>query len=165
MALPVTTVSTSVFVQRMVHAALILSLGIYAVVFRVAFATQPPNPALASTMFPALAAVSLVQLVLVIPLLRRKMMPARAEATSFTDVAGAQVTPTAAAALAGYTRVQIVSWALCESVAMFGFVLSVLTIDFRYYIGFAVAALLNLILYRPSRDVAEAVARAADRGA
>ena len=50
------------------------------------------------------------------------------------------------------------SWALCESVAIFGLIATVMLKQPVYYIGFAAVALVFLVLYRPDAgDVAAAL--------
>lgn len=48
-----------------------------------------------------------------------------------------------------YLTVSIISWALAEAIALFGFVLSFLSHNLDYYMAFAPAGILMLLLTRP----------------
>lgn len=49
-----------------------------------------------------------------------------------------------------YFTMSIVTWAMVEAVAIYGFVLSILTYDMIYYMGFAIPALVFMIVFRPN---------------
>ena len=46
---------------------------------------------------------------------------------------------------------QVIGWAICESIAIFGFVLAVIARDFNLYLPFGVAAFLLILYHRPLR--------------
>ncbi|QDG49402.1 hypothetical protein FIV42_01210 [Persicimonas caeni] len=49
----------------------------------------------------------------------------------------------------GYKTASILSWAFCEAIAIYGFVLGVMTYDPTYYLYFAPPAVLLFLLLRP----------------
>ena len=53
------------------------------------------------------------------------------------------------------------SWALCESIAIYGLVLTFLSFQWKYFLGFAAVSLASFLIYRPRRELLVGAARAA----
>jgi F0F1-type ATP synthase membrane subunit c/vacuolar-type H+-ATPase subunit K len=141
---------------------LIAALGVYGLVVHAVATGQAADPAAAFPLLPALAAVAAMEVLVVLPLLRRRLLPVAREVRSLDEQAAPEtLSPGARAALARYQTAQVVTWAVCESVALYGVVLAVLTHRGVYYLGFAAAALVNFAIYRPRGEVVAAVARGA----
>ncbi len=143
---------------RILYAALIGALGIYGVVaWQNTHRGEPIRP-LDPTFLYAIVGFAFFQMV-TIPFLRRLRMPPLKAPTSLSDdppIDGAA----AEAAIAKLFTANIVTWAMCESIAIFGLVLCFISLDFRYYPPFAGVALLNFLFYRPSLDDLQAAVRA-----
>lgn len=143
--------------QRILWMTMIMSLGFLGVV---AFVVLPqggePAPHFMLGVFVGLAIADLVA----VQILRGKLMPAETGPTSLTDALPDATTPDARAALGKLATANLVSWALCESVAMFGLMATVMLKQPVYYIGFAAVALVFLVLYRPDADDVAAALRA-----
>lgn len=155
-------VERSLKLSRIIHLAMLLSLGFYvAIAVQVVHAQDPtlppPLPELAAHpfshyLFIALA-IATVMLMAATPLVRAKLMPPR----SYGDA-----TPPDLNRALGRLRVaQIVSWAMCEAVAIYGLILTFLSYDLRYTLAFAAVGALAMLAYAPSRRVTEDVARVA----
>ncbi|HVV85573.1 MAG TPA: hypothetical protein VHE35_21080 [Kofleriaceae bacterium] len=150
---------------RILHAALTASLVVYAVV--AVAATQGKgqvsdlDPKL---LLSVLGAVGAVELLVVVPLLRRKLMPAR---DPFSDPVDLEVDvggdDPVNVAIGRLRSVSILTWALCESVAILGLVAAFVYREPRYYAGFGAAGLLGMLWYAPRRGLLEEVVRAARR--
>jgi hypothetical protein len=144
---------------QILYLALLVSLAMYAFI-----AYQVTQQATAVSEVAPLFVYALVAVALAvsttIPLLRRAMLPSMKAATSLGEAAPAQG-PDSRAAVARYQTAQIVSWALAESIAIDGLILTFISHDLRYYLGFVAAALANFALYRPRADDVESILRAA----
>jgi hypothetical protein len=103
-----------------------------------------PNPTLV-WVFVGVAAAT----VAMIPVLRRKLLPRGARAVEGVD--RAPKVP-AVRALGRYMSGQILSWALCEAVGVYGLIVAFTTYQPRYAIGFAAAAAINLAIYAPRAE-------------
>jgi uncharacterized membrane protein YuzA (DUF378 family) len=143
----------------MIYGALLMCIGMYGFIAYSVFAKQTGAGTLSPAMLYALVGVALVEMLIVIPLMRGKLLPPRKEATSLDEPALSD--GNFSAAIGQLYVAQIVTWALCESIALFGLVLVVVSHDPRYFLGFAVVAVANFILYRPSVELMRSVARAA----
>jgi len=143
----------------LIYLALVGTLGVYGLAAYQMLAKARRAADMPMVLAYALMAVAVVETILVIPLLRRMFLPPTREAASLDDRAptGEAVT----AALARLSVAQIITWAMCESIALYGFVLVVMSHDLRYYFGFAALSLLNFLIYRPSEALSLGVARAA----
>jgi hypothetical protein len=140
---------------RILHFALLMSVGMYAFVLWQVHPPQNPLPA------PILYAFGVVALgiMVMIPVLRGKLLPPMREAHSLDEKLpeGPQVS----GALAKLFAASIVSWAMCESIAIFGLMASFMSGDLKYFFAFAGVSLVNFVIYRPSREQLLSVARAA----
>ena len=127
-------------------AAMLMSLGIYGVVLEIRPAPENPQP-LNEVMLYAFIAVSVSELV-VIFVLRHTTFFSKLEKGDFESVEQLK---------SAYLTTAIMTWALCESIAIFGFVLSILTGDIIYYFPFGGAGAVLMIYFRPqlSRWIAE----------
>jgi F0F1-type ATP synthase membrane subunit c/vacuolar-type H+-ATPase subunit K len=149
--------------QSMIHLALIGMLGVYGLVAFLVLA-KSARPTHMPTLFAyALSAVAAFEIIVVIPFLRRMFYPPTRPPTSLDD--RAPTCDAVSGALARLSSAQIVVWAMCESIAIYGVVLVSLSHDTRYYLGFGLASLVNLLWYRPSDELALGVARAAAHAA
>lgn len=156
-------------VLRILHAALVASLAIYVVVGKLAFGTPDPDapaPPTYETMqviFWMLAAIGGSMLV-GIPFIRARLMPRRAplrpNANPITEV-----TRPAGMAIKRYLNASLMTWALCESVAIYGLVLMFMMRDVWPYPIFAVPAAAMMFYYRPTPAELESVVRAAQPSA
>jgi hypothetical protein len=160
-------------VQRILHAALCMSIVIYVVVAYVVSSqpqTAPPSETalaiaedpLSSPIFIALAAVAAL-MVAALPTIRSKLLPPRAVAAGLNDPIGEPSSPNASRALAKLQSGLIVSWALCEAIAIYGLVLSMLAKEFWPVMPFAAVGLLNMLAYAPRRVTLDEVVREANK--
>jgi hypothetical protein len=160
-------------VQRVLHAALCMSIVIYVVVAYVISSqpqTEPPSETavaiaedpLSSPIFIALAAVAAL-MVAALPTIRGRFLPPRAVAASLNDPIGDPATPNASRALAKLQSGHIITWALCESVAIYGLVLSLMSKELWPVIPFAAVGLLNMLAYAPRRVTLDEVVREANK--
>ena len=139
------------------YVALMGALGMYAyVAFMIAGAQEPrPLPDIMLPVFIAMGAGAMVM----IPILRGKLLPPMKEATSLNDTVPEN--EQTRAATAKLFSASIVTWALCESIAIYGLVLSFMTAEPKYFLGFAAASLVNFLIYRPRKEQLLGAARAA----
>jgi hypothetical protein len=139
---------------RLVYAALLASLPAYLALVHLAMTPMPEGGG-DYGVFYAIIGVFSAGVAVAIPLLRRRMMPPRA--------AGAGPAPDTVPtrALGRWLSAQLLSWALCESVAIYGLVLAFVTHEPAAYYPFGAVALVLMLLYPPRRRDLEAVARAA----
>ncbi|HUH03901.1 MAG TPA: hypothetical protein VML75_18020 [Kofleriaceae bacterium] len=173
MAEPSTTSPTrallapSMLTLRILHAALVASLGIYVVVGKLAFgepepgAPAPPTFESMQLIFWMLAAIG-GSMFIAIPLIRARLMPPRARLRPNADPI-TEVTRPAGAAIKRYLNASLMTWALCESIAIYGLALMFMMRDVWPYPIFAVPAAALMIYYRPTPAELEAVVRGAQR--
>ena len=149
-------------VSRILHLALLGSIGIYvAIAAQLTSAHDPttplPLPELAEApfshwLFIALASTAVLAMAAT-PLVRMKLMPPRSQdGNAPHDVAKA---------FGKLRAAEIVTWAMCESVAIYGLILTFLSYDLRYTLAFGAVSALAMLAYAPSRRVYDDVARAA----
>ena len=150
---------------RILHAALLASLAIYGVV--VVFVTQQPSttpitvdPGVLVPIFGGLAAAILL---VVEPLLRRRLMPARVAFPGREPDLDAVADGAVLAALTKLRVALIVSWSLCESIGVLGLMAGFVFHDARYFAPFAVVAAGAMLAYAPRVIVLDEVVRAARR--
>jgi hypothetical protein len=166
---------------RILHAALLASLIVYGVVAVVVKAPAPddgrpaaaeaapgaaaadaPDPGLFLPLFGGIAAV---ELLVVIPLLRRRLMPPRAAFPQPLEDVELDSDERAAGAIARLRSASIITWALAESVALFGLVAAFMLREWRYYLPFAAVAAVAMVYFAPRRALLDEVVRAArDQG-
>ena len=160
-------------VQRILHAAASASMLIYCVVgYLVSSQTTTPPPPdvraiaddpLTSPIFLALA-VAAAAVAGALPVIRKRLLPPRRPAVVHNEEIGEPSSPAASAARAKLQAGQILSWALCESIAIFGLVLTILSREPWPVLAFSAAGLVNLLAYAPSRLRTEETIRAANKG-
>lgn len=148
-------------VLRILYVAMLLSIGLYAVVATIVVRTRDPafpipQPELATAplsqpLFFALAGLALV-LLAATPLARMKLMPPR----SFGH--GSSSVP---AALQRLLVAELVSWVLCEVIAVFGLVLTMLSYEPTFTYAFGGVAAFAMLAYAPSRKLVDDVVRVA----
>lgn len=154
-------------VLRIVHIALLASLGVYALML--VMMSRRPGAQAPSTMDPTLftamlAAVAGFTLLVITPVLRKILMPPRSRAGDGRALdLDAAVTTDTARAVSRLRRVSIITWVLCESIAIYGFLLSMLFVDLSYYAAFGGAAAAAMLLYTPRQAVLAEVVHASRR--
>jgi hypothetical protein len=152
---------------QIVYVALLASLGIYAlmlVVISGAEASRIPttlDPTLFTAIFGGLGGLTLLAIV---PVVRKALMPPRdrvggGRTLDLDEDHGPAVAQAVSRARAG----SIVTWALCESVAVYGLVLSMLLHDTSYYAPFAGVAAAAMLVFAPRRTLLDQVVNAARR--
>jgi hypothetical protein len=151
---------------RILHGALLASLAVYAVV-AVVVTRGPAPPSTVKPMdpgvfVPILGGVSAAFLLVVIPLLRRKLMPAREPFPQ--ELEDEELDGHGMAALGKLRSASIITWALCESVAMFGLIATILYREPLYYAPFGVVSAGALLAHAPRRVIVDEVVRAARSG-
>jgi F0F1-type ATP synthase membrane subunit c/vacuolar-type H+-ATPase subunit K len=134
-------------VQRIIHSALMTSVVVYGLIGYVT-GRAPSGAPLPPAMLYTLGGVALVVMVQ-IPFLRRRLL-APAEPTSSAPARPAMVR---------LFNGQILTWALCEAIALFGLILTLMAHDLRYVLGFGALSLLNFFIYRPTAALIEDVMR------
>lgn len=128
----------------------------YAVIVEVATQRHAPQPG-AHQFVLVLGLVAVVEAALV-PILRKKKLPPR---RTGSEPVGDQIDAAAAHALGRYYSVQIITWALCEAVGIFGLVCAFFIGNPVYFFPFGGAGLALMLAYAPKRAQLEAVVRAA----
>jgi hypothetical protein len=160
-------------VLRILHIALLASLGVYAAI-AVFIANQPVttptgsaakaplDPQLLTSVLGAMAALTLVA---VIPFMRKLLMPKRQRVGDGRDLDLDEAVTGPLNFAFGRLRVGcIVTWALCESIAIYGLMLAILFHDARYYGPFAGVAAVAMLVFAPRRALIEEVVRGARAG-
>jgi hypothetical protein len=149
------------FTLRILYAALLLCVGIYGFVSYV-FAAQPGPNALPPVLLYVFIAVAAATTVL-IAVLRARLLPPARPPSSLAETATTGPLGEAGGRAAGrYFTACIISWAFCESIAIYGLIIVQLSHQLVHYFGFAAGALVNFTLYRPSADFLAGAVRAAE---
>jgi len=139
-------VARAVSTARTIYLALLASLAIYGgIAFQVAASAETvsaksgtaASPESVRLLLISFALVSGIMTVFVIPLLRRLVLPAPGSGLDLDKVLGKLQTAS------------IATWALAESIGIYGLILAFLSRDPLYYIGFAALAAVNFALYPP----------------
>jgi F0F1-type ATP synthase membrane subunit c/vacuolar-type H+-ATPase subunit K len=138
--------------------ALMASVGMYGFILLQVTQGQTPKEIDPPAFLYALIVVALAQMAF-IPVLRRIMLPPMREARSLDEPVpeGGKVQQ----ALQKLQTASIVSWALCESIAIYGLLLAFLSFQMKYFFPFAAVSLVNFLIYRPRREQLLGAARAA----
>ena len=144
--------------MRIVHGGLLAPLAIYGALAFAIVRPQPHplDPRLLCAIF---GAISLALVAIVVPLVRKKMLPELRDSGTPLDLAQ-PIPPTSVKSLNSLRAASILTWALCESTAMFGLVVAFITGEPRYYPPFAAFALIAMVIYRPTRALFDSVIRA-----
>jgi len=143
-----TEVDRFVRVTQIIAAAVALAIPIYVVVAWIVAPTMPvasDNGQLITIMAVVLGALSIGQL-------------AAAQLLVSTRMRGLTKLDDAGQRLVGYRTTVIIAFALRESIAIFGLVLSLLGGDPRWALGFGAVALLSMLLGWPRRSAMERLA-------
>jgi len=131
------------------HAALAMSVVMYGAALWM-IVRVGKGMALDLSIFLPATAVPALMLAVVAAVVRKRNLAPRREPAGLEEEGEPRMEDEAArAAAARWHTTNIISWALCEAVAIDGFVLAFLTHDLRIYCGFAVAALALMGLWRP----------------
>jgi len=143
---------------RLIYLGLLAALGIYGLIaWQTAQRGEPIHPVEPIFLY-ALCGVVVAEMV-AIRVLRRMLLPAMKAPTSLSDDPPIE-SHAAEGAVAKLFTANIITWAMCESMAIYGLVLVFMSFDFRYFPPFAGVALLNFLFYRPSMDDLQAAVRA-----
>jgi hypothetical protein len=145
--------------QLMIYGALLVSQLVYGYLAFKVFAVQPGRGSMPDALPYVLIAVAASELLIAIPVLRKRLMPARRDAKAIDEPI--PDSPAVGGVLGRLFVAQIVTWGMCESIAILGLVLVITSHDPRYYLGFAGASVVGFVVYRPSGELVRAVARAA----
>ncbi|MCA9538206.1 MAG: hypothetical protein KC620_04930 [Myxococcales bacterium] len=152
-----TPIDAALLPLRLVHAAMVFSVLVYAVVVHFAIREQGETPVDGPDLMLPLAFAALVA-GLAAPVMRRVLMPPRRPPTSLREPPPTHVPPRH---FARAFTAWIVSWAACEAVTVLGLVLAFLLRRPSAFYPFAAGALLLFAFLAPRRADLEAVARAA----
>jgi F0F1-type ATP synthase membrane subunit c/vacuolar-type H+-ATPase subunit K len=143
-----------------IHVALLGTLVIYAVIGVEVSHQAPPKGMVDPALFGGvLGAVSLVMLA-IIPMLRKKAIPPRVLEGGPLDL-DRTPEPHELTALNKLRGGSILTWALCEAIAIYGLILTLLYREPLYYVPFAVVGAGAMLAYRPTRALFESVIRGA----
>jgi hypothetical protein len=123
---------------NMIRAALIFAIAVYMFIGeRVAAASTGPFNAM---LFQALAVLAVVNVVLILIVRRSMVTPA---------MASLKTSPSDISALNRWRGGYIATYALCEAVALYGFVLRVLGFSYRMVVPFFLASFILMIFFSP----------------
>lgn len=149
-------------VSRILWAALLASMAIYVVIANVIVNNQAPGarvpmPELATAptshpLFLGLVVMGVLELSIGV-FLRGRFMPARRR----TDTSPRNL----AQALQRLRVAEIIGWAFCEAVAINGLILTMLSYEPAFSLGFTAVAALGMLALAPSRRLLDDVVRAA----
>lgn len=148
------------------HFMLMGSVAVYNMVMffvtRAPPSTPPQTFEQMQVMFIAMAVVSVAVLVAMV-VLRGRMMPPRQPAEQLRDdiPADEELSPSARSALGKLFVASILTWALAESVAIYGLILGFLMHERWPLYPFSAVALVAMLIYAPRRSLFEEVVRAA----
>ena len=121
----------------MIRAAMLMAIVLYMFIGeKIAVGRSPVSP----VVFQAIAVISIMTVVALFALRRVMVLPA---------FASLQTSPNDARALGRWRAGYIVSYALCEALALYGFALRVVGFPFSQVVLFYVASLALLVYYRP----------------
>jgi F0F1-type ATP synthase membrane subunit c/vacuolar-type H+-ATPase subunit K len=150
-------IENAVRITRMLYLALLVSVGTYGLIVFLITNNQTPKE-LDPIMLYALAGAAATTMVMIV-VLRGKLLPPTREAHSLSEPIpeDEQVKQ----ALGRLFTASIITWALCESIAIYGLVLSFISFQPKYFLGFAAASLVNFVIYRPQKELWLGAARAA----
>jgi hypothetical protein len=111
-----------------------------------------------------LGAMGLAQLAVVIPLLQSKLMPPRErDGSTRIDLDDPEVAKELSPLLPRLRSGMIITWALCESVALFGMVGAMVFKQSLYFVPFAVVSLVGFLMHSPADPLFASFVRAARR--
>jgi|GEM_PF-4707113 len=131
------------------HLALVMSVAMYGVALWFVAGTGRGMVLNLNLVLPAAAASALL-VAAGAALLRRSSLSQRREPAGIEEEGDLSLEDPASQAAAGrWHTTNILTWALCEVVALHGFILSFLSHDLRIYAGFAVAAWILMAAWRP----------------
>ena len=141
-----------------IWAALAISALIYVLLAHLlAKSWTAPQPDFLSTLRNALYVVSIVEL-LIIHFIRKRMLATRSDSRAFKLTLLTKHDPTQA--LGKYTTISIVSWAIADSIAIYGLLLFLLGGSFKDLYLFVAVALVVMIYYHPKMSELEELAAA-----
>jgi len=128
------------FTLWLIWGALLFAMAMYGVMTQFISSDDPMPASSLQTFIIALSVVSASE-VPVIWFLRRTMFYKRLDDGTFSNIDDLQQT---------YFTTCIIIWALCESIAIYGFVLAVMSSHVTYYFPFALAGAILMLFFRPN---------------
>jgi F0F1-type ATP synthase membrane subunit c/vacuolar-type H+-ATPase subunit K len=135
---------------RIIWIAIMASLGVMLIVAHAAGDQVGQNPeAMTMLRYPLMLAAVLI--LLAVPMIRRFLLKAGAQAAKATDNPSEKFSILAAR----YSSAVIATLALCESVTIFGLVLYFLGGDMPTFYIFLAASIVGMYAYRPRREALE----------
>lgn len=137
-----TSESTDVqpFTLWLIWGTLLFAMAMYGVMTQFIGSNDPMPASSLQTFIIALSVVSVSE-VPVIWFLRQTMFYKRLDDRNFSNIDDLQQ---------AYFTTSIITWALCESIAIYGFVLAVMSSQVVYYFPFALAGAILMLLFRPN---------------
>lgn len=132
-----------------IHASMMASVIMYGVIGYMISETMPPAAPMSHGLFLAIAGGAAAIFAALSFVLRARMMPARTRDHDNRIDEGALGSEPARAALGKLRGALIVSWALCEAVALCGLVVTFLFHDVADYAPFGAAALILMLVHAP----------------
>ena len=138
---------------KIVHAALIGSIIIYAVIgFVVTAHAHPAKQALDPTVILSAFAAAALAMLVAIPIVRKRVLPPMSDTDETVDLQR-EVDPDTSTMLGKLRGGLIMTWAMCESIAIFGLVAALLFQTGWYVVPFAGVAIVAQLFYAPSETV------------
>jgi hypothetical protein len=133
-------------VLNMIRAAMLMAIVLYMFIGE---KIAVDRSLASSVVFQAIAAISIMTVVALFVVRRMLVLPA---------IATLQTSPNDARALGRWRAGYIVSYALCEALALYGFILRVLGFPFSEVVLFYIASVGLLLYYRPQLPQPEPLA-------
>jgi hypothetical protein len=138
---------------KIVHAALMVSIVIYAVIaFVVTAQGHPAKPSLDPTLILSVFGGVALAMLAAIPIVRGRVLPPMSDTDETVDLQR-EVDSDMSSMLGKLRGGLIVTWAMCESIAIFGLVAAFLFHTGWYVVPFAALALVAQLFYAPSEAV------------
>ncbi len=160
------SLASRMMTMRILFGAMLASLGLFAVVLYVVTgqppAQQPPTFADQQVFFYALCGAGVGVLVALV-IVRGKTMPPQISAAATVDFTK-PLSIAASTALARMFSASLLTWAMAESIALFGFIFGFIIHDDWPYYPFLLVAIAVDLLCAPSRRLVEGIIAAADAG-
>lgn len=154
-------VSGMLRVQRMIHLGMISSLMLYGGVAL----TIMKQPLVGAPLDPMVAyiflGVALMETAM-LPILRGRMLPPETQPSALDQLVPPTTTTATTKTIPALNRLfstQVMTWAVCESMAVFGIIVVLLGRQMNWFYALTGLSLVNLILYRPTAELIANAAR------
>ncbi|MBI5027212.1 MAG: hypothetical protein HZC12_10910 [Nitrospirae bacterium] len=146
------TLEKGMFTLRVIWIAMLVSLGFYVIIANYVAEKMPSIfRGYPVAYFPyILYAISAVELLIIRYIRKAVLSPQR-----ISKMSG--LTPPASVssqqrAIAIYTQASIITWAIAESISVYGLVCFLLAEDYRSFYGLVIAAFMTIYFYRPKME-------------